>query len=347
MIVKLSMGLVIRMLIFSFSMIMTSSVVAQTDNGGGELPAQQELTALGPEGPLRGTLTLPVSDGAIHDGTPVVLIVPGSGPTDRNGNSPLGISAAPYALLAEALAERGIPSVRIDKRGMFGSADAIPDPNEVTIRAYGDDVLAWTRAIRERLPAKGNGTRCVLPLGHSEGGLVVLAAIARLPDPCGLILVSTPGRPLGTVLRDQLHTNPANAPILNEADEAITTLERGEKVNTNVLNPVLQPLFAPQVQGFLIDAFAYDPAALIAETRVPVLIVQGMRDLQVGEADARRLADSAPDATLSLVPDVNHVLKAVSSDDTAANLAAYADTDLPIAQGVVEAVTQFLEQIDE
>lgn len=311
------------------------------------MPTQQELTAHGPKGPLRGTLTLPVFDSAIPDGTPVVLIVPGSGPTDRDGNSPLGISAAPYALLAEALARRGIPSVRIDKRGMFGSGDAIPDANEVTIAAYGDDVLAWTRAIRERLPTSGGGTRCVLPLGHSEGGLVALAAIARLPDPCGLILVSTPGRPLGTVLRDQLHANPANAPILNEADEAITALERGQKVNTSTLKPVLQSLFAPEVQGFLIDAFAYDPAALIEGTRVPVLIVQGMRDLQVGEADARRLADSSPLAKLSLVPDVNHVLKAVSSDDTAANLAAYADKDLPIAQGVVEAVTQFLEQFDK
>ena len=346
---KLSMGSIIRILIFSFSMISASLVVAQTDdeNGGDGLPTQQELTASGPEGTLRGTLTLPVADGAIPDGTPVVLIVPGSGPTDRDGNSPFGISAASYALLAEALAERGIPSVRIDKRGMFGSADAIPNANEVTITAYGDDVLAWTRAIRERLPTTGGGTRCVLPLGHSEGGLVVLAAIARLPDPCGLILVSTPGRPLGTVLRDQLHANPANAPILNEADEAITTLERGEQVNASTLNPALQPLFAPEVQGFLIDAFGYDPAALIAETRVPVLIVQGMRDLQVGEVDARRLADSAPEAILSLVPDVNHVLKAVLSDDKAANLAAYADPDLPIAQDVVEAVTQFLEQIDE
>ncbi|SEL39390.1 hypothetical protein SAMN04488032_1248 [Pacificibacter marinus] len=346
---KSSMGSVIRILTFSFSMISASSVVAQMDDEDGDrrLPIQQELTAPGPHGLLRGTLSLPVADGAPPDGVPVVLIVPGSGPTNRDGNSPLGISAAPYALLAEALAERGIPSVRIDKRGMFGSADAIPDANEVTITAYGDDVLAWARAIRERLPTTEGGTRCVLPLGHSEGGLVVLAAIARLPDPCGLILVSTPGRPLGTVLREQLHANPANAPILNEADEAITTLERGEQVNANTLNPALQPLFAPEVQGYLIDAFAYDPAALIAETRVPVLIVQGMSDLQVGEADARRLADSAPEVILSLVPDVNHVLKSVSSHDTAANLAAYADPDLPIAQNVVVTVTQFLEQIDE
>ncbi|KFE33345.1 alpha/beta hydrolase [Thioclava atlantica] len=149
------------------------------------------------------------------------------------------------------------------------------------------------------------------------------------------------------MLRDQLNANPANAPLLIEADEAITTLERGERVNLNALNPALRPLFAKEVQGFLIDAFAYDPAALIAETPVPVLIVQGMRDLQVSDTDAHRLADTAPEATLFLLPDVNHVLKVVSSDQTADNIAAYANPDLPIAQGVVDAVMQFIEQIDE
>ncbi|WP_272001593.1 alpha/beta hydrolase [Roseovarius sp. ZX-A-9] len=340
-------GSIVRTLVFSFSIVSASTSVAQTDNGSVELAIQQELTAPGPEGSLAGTLTLPVGDGAISDEAPVVLIVPGSGPTDRNGNSPLGISAAPYALLAEALAEQGIPSLRIDKRGMFGSMSAIPDPNDVTITAYGDDLLAWTQAIRDRLPRTDGGTRCIVPLGHSEGGLVALVAIARLPNPCGLILVSTPGRPLGTVLREQLHANPANAPILSEADEAIMALERGERVDVSAFHPALQPLFAPVVQGFLIDAFAYDPAALMAQTRVPVLIIQGLRDLQVGETDARRLADAAPEATLSFAPDVNHVLKVVSSDDTATNYAAYADPDLPIAQDVVEAVAHFLEQFDE
>lgn len=344
----LSIGSIIHMLTFTFGMVSASSMAAQTDdrNGGDDLAVQQELTAPGPEGPLAGTLTLPAGEGAIADETPMVLIVPGSGPTDRDGNSPLGVSAAPYALLAEALAERGIPSVRIDKRGMFGSADAVGDANDVTIAAYGDDLLAWAETIQARLPTR-RGTRCIVPLGHSEGGLVALAAMERLPDACGLVLMSTPGRPLADVIRQQLRDNPANAPLLDKAEAAISSLERGERVDTSAFDPALQPLFAPQVQGYLIDAFTYDPAALMAGTRVPVLVLQGLRDLQVGEADARRLADGAPDATLSLVPDVNHVLKVVSSDDAAANIATYADPDLPIAPDLVKAVTRFLERISE
>ena len=65
-----------------------------------------------------------------------MLIVPGSGPTDRDGNNPMGVAAAPYRMLAEALAARGIGSVRIDKRGMFASAGAAADPNAVTIGDY-------------------------------------------------------------------------------------------------------------------------------------------------------------------------------------------------------------------
>jgi hypothetical protein len=73
------------------------------------------MTTPGPQGPLAGSL-LDAGKGA-----PVVLIIPGSGPTDRDGNNPLGITAAPYRLLAEALAAKRVSSVRIDKRGMFGS----------------------------------------------------------------------------------------------------------------------------------------------------------------------------------------------------------------------------------
>jgi fermentation-respiration switch protein FrsA (DUF1100 family) len=91
-------------------------------------------------------------------------------------------------------------------------------------------------------------------------------------------------------LRDQLRANPANAPLLDQALSAITRLEAGERVDATTLHPALMSLFAPQVQGFLISLFSYDPAALLAKNSKPVLVVQGGRDLQVGEADARRLA---------------------------------------------------------
>jgi len=285
----------------------------------------------GPLGPLQGTLLVAAP------GAPVALIVPGSGPTDRDGNNPLGVKAAPYRLLAQELSRRGISSARIDKRGMFGSAHAVSDANGATIAGYAADVRTWVAGIRDR-----TGAPCVWVLGHSEGGLVALAAATQEAGICGLVLISSPGRPVGDVLREQLRSNPANAPVLGEALDAIAALEAGKSVDATTLNPALLPLFHPAVQGFLRHAMAYDPAALIGRYTGPALILQGRRDLQITVADAERLAAAKGDAELVLLDDVNHVLKEVASDDRTANLATYADTDLPLAPAVADAIAGFI-----
>jgi fermentation-respiration switch protein FrsA (DUF1100 family) len=139
-----------------------------------------------------------------------------------------------------------------------------------------------------------------------------------------------------------LRANPANAPLLGQAMAAIDALEAGRRVDAAGLHPALRPLFGPQVQGFLISAFSYDPRKLLAGYPQPVLVVQGQRDIQVGEADARLLKDAAPRATLVLVPEANHVFKRVASADPAANMAAYADPGLPLAPGVAGPIADFI-----
>lgn len=294
--------------------------------------AEIEIEAPGPRGPLRAGLIRPASPSA-----GLVLILPGSGPTDRDGNSPLGIRASTYRLLAEGLAARGIGSVRVDKRGLFGSQSAIADANDVTLGDYADDVQSWIETIKAQV-----GPDCISVLGHSEGGLVALLAAGRVKGICRLILVAAPGRRLGAILAEQLKANPANAPFLDQALAAITTLEQGQPVDASTLDPILWPLFRPAIQPFLIDAFALDPAALIARVGQPVLIVQGLADLQVKSDDAERLAAAAPGSRLVLLPEVNHVLKRVPADDRARNLASYADPALPVAPAVIDAIAAFL-----
>lgn len=293
---------------------------------------QTEIEAPGPAGPLKGTLLSPDTADV-----PVVLIVPGSGSTDRNGNAPNWLQASTYRLLAEGLLDEGIASVRIDKRGMYGSASAIPDADDVTIEDYAADIHSWVAAIRVRTGAPG-----VWVLGHSEGGLVALLAARHSADIAGLILVSTPGRPLGPVLRQQLRSNPANAPFLENAMSILDSLEAGDRVDAASIDPVLMQLFRPQVQRFLMSELTVDPAALLAGYMKPVLIVQGTRDIQVDVQDAELLKHANPRAEMALIADANHVLKTVGTVDRQENLAAYSNPDLPLAEGVVEAISAFV-----
>ncbi|MES2021178.1 MAG: alpha/beta fold hydrolase [Pseudomonadota bacterium] len=294
-------------------------------------PAPVELTAPGPEGPLAGTLLDPDAN------APLVLLIPGSGPTDRDGNNPLGVAGGPYRQLAEALAAKGIATLRIDKRGLFGSKAAQADPNAVTTAAYAADVQAWSKVARAR-----TGRACIWLLGHSEGGLVALQAAQTPAGICGLILVSSIGRPMGAVLRAQLRANPANAPLLPAAEAAIASLEAGKRIDSAQLPAPLQTLFPDRLQGYWIDLLSHDPARLIAAVKLPVLILQGMRDLQVSVADAEALHRAQPKATLTLLPGINHVLRPVGSDDRAANLATYRDATQPISPSIAEAVATFV-----
>ncbi|WP_300973182.1 alpha/beta fold hydrolase [Sphingomonas sp. LHG3406-1] len=293
-------------------------------------PVTTEVTAPGPKGNLAGTM---VDAGK---GAPVVLIIPGSGPTDRDGNNGIGPSGS-YRLLAEALGQRGISTVRIDKRGMFGSKEAVADPDAVKTADYVADIRSWIRVIRGK-----TGADCVWLAGHSEGGVVALKAAGTPEGICGVVTLSAFGRRLGDTIRAQLRANPANAPLLDPALSILDRLEKGRKVPAAEIPPPLAPLFRPEVQDYIIDVLALDPAALAASLTVPLLVVQGETDIQTSVEDAKLLSGAQPKAKLVLIPGVNHVLKAAPLD-RAANIAAYREASLPIAPAVVDAVAGFVK----
>jgi pimeloyl-ACP methyl ester carboxylesterase len=308
---------------------LAASLAATTAAG----PAGVEVSVPGPQGPLAGTLLDPGKN------APAVLIIPGSGPTDRDGNNPLGVKGGPYRQLAEALAAKGVATLRVDKRGMFGSKAAIADVGTTTIADYAADAHAWVDMLRKR-----TGRSCVWILGHSEGSLVALRAAQDPSGICGLILLAGAGRPEGEAMRAQLRQNPANASILPQAEAAIDQLEAGKRVSAESLPAPLQRVFADRVQSFLIDSFAYDPARLIAAVKLPVLIVQGDHDLQIMVADAELLERGQPAATLTLLPGVNHMLKPVTGDSAAANVATYGDAGLAIAPAVPDTIAAFVRK---
>jgi len=279
--------------------------------------------------PLHGTLLTP--EGQTQA---VALILPGSGPTDRDGNSAqFAIRAASYRLLAEGLVERGIATIRIDKRGVGESAAAGPAEAELRFSTYVDDARAWADEAATKA-----GQPCAWLIGHSEGALIALAAVAADHDRiCGLVLLSGAGRPAGAVLREQMTALPE--PLNSRASEVVSELEAGRTVADPPVE--LAALFRPSVQPYLISWLALDPARLAAAYDGPIFIGQGATDLQVTLTDAEAIKTAQPRAQLVIWDGVNHVLKTAPAE-RAANVATYLDPALPLAPGVTEAVAAFI-----
>ena len=295
-------------------------------------PAQateREVELPGRPASLRGTLSLPAGG---HAGVPGVLLLGGSGPIDRNGNQP-GMLNGSLRKLADGMAQCGIATLRIDKRGIGASAAAGPEEEQLTFDTYVADAADWLNFLRAQPRVRG-----VSALGHGEGGLVAtrLAMRARLDR---LVLIAAPGRRASVVLRDQLAAIDM-APVLRQrTDATIRALERGETVDDPPKG--MAALFRPSVQPYLISWFKLDPRAELARVSVPTLVIQGATDLQVSVADARLLASARPGVRLDVVEGMNHVLRAAPLA-RGANLASYTSPELPLMAGLAQRVCGFV-----
>ncbi len=263
-----------------------------------------------------------------------MLLIGGSGPTDRNGNQG-GTGPGELRQLAEQLAEKGIASLRYDKRGVGRSPAPGLREEDLVLNSYVDDAVAWLGWLQQRPDL---GKRIVA--GHSEGGLIAMLAAKRAPV-AGVVLLATPGRKLADVVRDQLQRIGMDPPLRAEAMTILASLERGETVPS--VNPALQALFRPSVQPYMISELAIDPVKELKSLACPLMIVSGGRDLQVSSADAVLLAAQRPDATRLDVAGMNHVLK-MAPADRASQQDAYSNPDIPLAAGISDAIADFVHQ---
>ncbi|HVK12499.1 MAG TPA: alpha/beta hydrolase [Gemmataceae bacterium] len=278
-----------------------------------------------PAGVLKGTLVVPAGKGPF----PVAVMHPGSGPTDRDGNQPVGVKTDGLKMVAEALAAKGVATLRIDKR-LIGES---PKSAEKDLRFdhYVDDVVAWVELLR-----KDRRFDRVAFIGHSEGALIGLAAAGAAKFDAFVSLCG-PGEPLAATLRTQLKKG-LSKELYEASDKAIAELEAGREVKEYPKE--LVALFRPSVQPYLISLFKPDPAKLIAGVGVPVLIVGGSADVQIGPENAKKLAEANPKAKVVTVEKMNHTLKTV--DGPADQKAAYTDPARPLAPGLVPALAEFL-----
>lgn len=292
---------------------------------------EEPLTLQTTTGDISGTLKVPVTGKPV----PVVILIAGSGPTDRKGNQP-GMQTNMLEMLADGLYKSQIATLCFDKRGVGASRAVLKSEFDLRFEHYIDDVKGWITLL-----AADKRISKVWIMGHSEGALIGLIASVKNPKVAGYISLAGMGRPMADLLKEQLNRQLVSQPAIKEqAFSYIDLLQKGETFSN--VPAQLQSLFRPSVQPLLISVFRYNPQQEIAKLTVPILIVQGSTDIQVSVADADFLAKANPKAKKVILSNVNHVLKDCATTDQQIQMATYTNPSLPVNPGVIKAICDFI-----
>ncbi len=284
-------------------------------------------------GELRGSLLVPEGAGPF----PLCILVAGAGSTDRDGNNynVPGKNDA-LALLARALKDEGVATLRYDKRGAGESYPLVRSEEELSFDDYIEDCATVYRAVTQ----DARFSRVTL-VGHAEGALIAAVASQGLEArgeaaPAGLALLCATGKNAREVLDEAL----ADAPEEERAEAAaiLGAIERGERYEHP--SPYLADFFRPSFQKYLGSWFRHDLIRALAGVRTPLLLVQGNRDVQVTLAEFSLLAAARPEAPAVVLPGMNHVLKEVPAD-LEENYRSFSEPGYPLAEGLATLIAQF------
>lgn len=281
-----------------------------------------------PSGDLAGTLTLPIEKvkGA-------VLIIAGSGPTDRNGNGPMYKNNA-LKYLADTLTRSGFAVLRYDKRGIGESKVAGKEEKDMRFEDMILDASAWLLWLKHQYPEVP-----ITVAGHSEGALVGLLA-AKKQTVSGYISICGPAFPADSILKEQLYSQ---SPLLGDyCSPKLDSIKNGLWVTEK--NPLLQSIFRESVQPYLHSWMQFDPMNEIKGIEVKALIIGGGQDLQVPTRHAEILANNAPKAEVVIIPELNHVLKKIEGNRMANSL-SYNQPQLPIHPDLSKAILEYLSSL--
>jgi len=155
----------------------------------------------------------------------------------------------------------------------------------------------------------------------------------------GYISLAGVGRPIDEVLSEQVAKN---SPSLKDAtDKNLALLKQGKTFKNE--NPLLESLFRENIQPYMISWFKYNPQDEIKKLQIPILIINGTKDIQVPATDAELLHKANPKSELVIIEGMNHIFKDIENDDD--NVKSYSNPKLPVNLKLVETMTKFINSI--
>jgi uncharacterized protein len=269
---------------------------------------------------MEGTVVRPDGEGSF----PAVVLVAGSGPTDRDWCSPLlPGSNGSGRLVAEAFAAGGIASLRYDKRA---SGPRVMDnlPKLVGKLSMESHLAELVAAVNVLSGLDFVDSSKIVGLGNSEGTLHVLHYATSNQDVplAGIVLAAPPGRPIKAVLLSQLASQasqvPGGAEMMPKVEEAAARYGAGLPMNPDPDLPesvrmVLASFETPANLPFARELWVESARDSLGNVRIPTLVLIGGKDVQIDtHADGdplRAVAAGLPNVTFAFPHDANHVFK--------------------------------------
>ncbi len=261
---------------------------------------------------------------------PLVIIIPGSGPTDRNGNTGM-VQNNSLKFLAEGLRDKNIATYRFDKSALaWLKIDGFKEED-----GSFDDFIADAKSVVNYFKNSNNYSKIIIA-GHSQGSLVGMIAASENTN--AFISIAGSGRSIDQILIEQIGKQ---APTLvEETTTAFEKLKKGEKAENT--NPMLASILRPSAQTFLISWIKYNPQTEIKKLTIPTLIINGSKDIQVPISDAELLNASNSRSEIKIIKNMNHIFKEITDDSQ--NIPSYTNPELPIMNELVTSIEKFVKK---
>ncbi|WP_334058542.1 alpha/beta hydrolase family protein [Polaribacter sp. P097] len=256
---------------------------------------------------------------------PLIIWVHGSGGVNRNGNTPNYIQQ-----FREEIKQKGIAFFSYDKRtsnpqnAKFIQEDGI----------YFSDFVSDLKEVINHFKEDNRFSEIILA-GHSQGSLI---AMLSLDNVAKYISIAGAGETIDKTLVRQISAQSAEFGKLT----AEYVKELKETGSIKEVDPNLMPLFAKQNQPFLASWIALNPIEEITKVKIPTLIINGDKDIQVPIVDAKALKEAKPEAGLVIIKNMNHVLKNIEKDED--NLKSYMSADYPISEDLINTIVAFIKK---
>ncbi|NNK72231.1 MAG: alpha/beta hydrolase [Flavobacteriaceae bacterium] len=289
-------------------------------SGQTEIKQAQEIAV---SSHVNGTLLLPGEPEKPN----LAIIIGSSGPTDRDGNQNF-MQNNVLKKLAEGLTRNGIATFRYDKRIVKQIRRGNVDKSILF-----DDFVHDARTVVEYFKAT-DSYKAIFLIGHGQGSLVGMLASEEVN---GFISISGAGKSFDQVIIEQIEKT---APMFTEdTKKALTYLKAGEI--TFDYPEALESIFDVDLQPFMSNWMQYDPAEVVRSLQMPVLIINGTKDLQVSTDEALLLHRAVPDSQLKLIDKMNHIMVTIEGDDLE-NSKSYNEPYRKISTELVNHIKSFI-----